>query len=278
LGFGRSPFFPDYLSFDPRGLLPVLNPLEWTLLEKVQRAGTFLVLTGLIYVFFIDRKNVNLYFNFDTSDVKPGASVALPYRSLVITANLLDEALLGLSAEPVVFGALAPQIRRLFDLPQVRMERRAIGASIAPSDWVRRVFGMATQALLYGVAVVATPIRRWYARSEEAMQRYAFLRDPVLRDEKVKASWLWGQVEPSLAEIESRHEGFPQIDKSLARETLVNTCLTMEERMREWIGAAGFNHSAYYTSDKIIDTIATFIADGAAPQSQDKSAAQEVVT
>lgn len=42
----------------------------------------------------------------------------LPLRTLVINAGILDEVFLGLSAEPLVYGGLQPQIHMLFESSQ----------------------------------------------------------------------------------------------------------------------------------------------------------------
>jgi len=60
-------------------------------------------------------QNTNVYFDegvLPKNDARNGSGrTTLPLDALVVTAGLLDEALLGMSAEPLVFAALVPQIR-----------------------------------------------------------------------------------------------------------------------------------------------------------------------
>jgi hypothetical protein len=61
------------------------------------------------------RRDTNVYFDMDSgyTAVVAGTTRA-PWRLSIIHAGLLDEALLALSAEPLVFAELAPRLKRPF--------------------------------------------------------------------------------------------------------------------------------------------------------------------
>jgi hypothetical protein len=98
---------------------PTLLPLNWSVWLLVPSAflgAAMGVAIGVIAASASKRTNRNLYFD--------GVSLASgffgrefhikPIEALVIAAELLDEVLLGFSSEPIVYGALLPQIREFF--------------------------------------------------------------------------------------------------------------------------------------------------------------------
>src|SRR5262245_19000359 len=68
------------------------------------------LLLGIIVRRQPNRGDVNVYFNIRTGG--RGSPGRLPWRLSVIQAGLLDEALLALSAEPLILAELAPRLRR----------------------------------------------------------------------------------------------------------------------------------------------------------------------
>jgi len=80
--------------------------------------------------------DTNVYFDQGIAVLRRiGMAVTANGRipSLVVSAGLLDEALLGLSAEPLVQGAFRPQLRRLLGLPHQAKSGKAGPAKIEPS-------------------------------------------------------------------------------------------------------------------------------------------------
>ncbi len=96
----------------------------------------------------------------------------------------------------------------------------------------------------------------------EGSKRYSFLWDRDKRERLKNNSWLWNEVEESLPGIERRYRSIPSIDRDAVKQRLLNTCLVLEERMREVVGAVELVHSAYYSNPIIIEGVAQFIATG----------------
>ena len=110
-------------------------------------------IVSLGYFFdFYGKLDRNIYFRKNVL-VPHKLQPVIPYRALVLHAGLFDEALFGLSTEPLVYGALAPQIHSLLRPPfEFQIERPPIGRTMSPSDLVRQVVGLAIKNVVAGSA------------------------------------------------------------------------------------------------------------------------------
>jgi hypothetical protein len=119
-------WFPSIPTLPPVIVNPVVWPW-WLQVFVCWLAATYFWLE----IKMLKPRNTNVYF--DEEKILPEASAdrgtMLPLRGLAITAGFLDEALLGLSTEPLVFAALVPQIRKLVFRPmQWKLSGKRIGA------------------------------------------------------------------------------------------------------------------------------------------------------
>jgi hypothetical protein len=85
------------------------NPLRWPFWWQFG-IGTAAIVYCIIILLDEARYNSNLYFAEHRDKRQP----PVPFPALVVSASFLDEALLGLSAEPLVVTELAPRIEDLF--------------------------------------------------------------------------------------------------------------------------------------------------------------------
>lgn len=107
---------------------PSWNPLEWPLWISIPLAVLVVMAGFVVTVTETVENDTDLYFDewahkelWETvvEPVEDGAYLTerpSPIESLVITSPHLDEAILGLGAEPLVFAALVPQVHGLLTL------------------------------------------------------------------------------------------------------------------------------------------------------------------
>jgi len=92
--------------------------------------------------------------------------------------------------------------------------------------------------------------------------RYSFLWDEVERRQRLESSWLREHLQAQTQTILARYRRIPNVDVAILEDTIVNTSLVLEERVKEVIGAVELTHSSYYTNETVIRGIARFIATG----------------
>jgi hypothetical protein len=102
--------------------------------------------------------------------------------------------------------------------------------------------------------------------SESTVIRYQFLWGDKEREERLKKSWLWTQLQPHLGEIYHRYRGLPAWEREKIEGQLQTTSLVLEERLRELVGVVSVMHTSYYTNPKVINGIADFISFGLSPE------------
>lgn len=183
-------FWGWILAFTPWVASPSWNPLEWPNWLMLSWLGmSIIALTG-------DwrqgrKRNTNMYFdshNFQQYLLElRAAPLALSQErkrnkidSLVVNAQYLDEALIGLSCEPLIYAALLPRVRSLlYARPAPIMsgysEDIGSGGGFSSLYWVPIKFtGRVLANLLYGILLPFwSPMRH-------------FVLEPVLREALVR--------------------------------------------------------------------------------------------
>jgi hypothetical protein len=96
--------------------------------------------------------------------------------------------------------------------------------------------------------------------TEDRRARYAFLWNNAEFEARLHRSWLWRQRSSWKDEIKSHYARFQVDDSSAFEERQAKTCLILEERLKELVGAVELFHGSYYTNHQIIAAIAKFIA------------------
>jgi hypothetical protein len=120
---------------------PTFNPLKWHLVVQIL-AGIYLLIFAIGFsedVLRPKRRSVNPYFDYREPHDKTLSSeeYVVPLKTLVVTGELLDEVILGFSAEPLVNGELRPQLKKLVSGKSIfERPRFTIGQAPDPSDWV----------------------------------------------------------------------------------------------------------------------------------------------
>jgi hypothetical protein len=135
------------------------NPLEWPLWLQVVVGVFAFWLTVAFFLEFLKaiHRAINLYFDEERLGRSPIDGDNVPFDTLVIHAEMLDEVVLGFSAEPLVYGALRPQMhavlygRALFNWP-----RFPSGFKAHAWDWISTYLGSILWAL---VALILMPFR-----------------------------------------------------------------------------------------------------------------------
>ena len=98
---------------EPHELL--LNPLNWSWSSWAALVAVILSIAWLAKPRF--PRDANVYFDEDTlyrlAPVYTSGAARPPLDALVVEAGVLDEALLALSSEPLVYGALVPRLKDL---------------------------------------------------------------------------------------------------------------------------------------------------------------------
>lgn len=174
------------LHFDPLSP-PSLNPLHWNSWLLTPTA----ILAGLAAINAAEsaaqesrRVNANLYFSWRPSpSVRPDPYVVsdgvrtapqvLPLTCLTVTAELLDEVLLGFSSEPIVFGVLAPKLSDLFR-PKflLRLPPVPLGYEPRIMERVGSRFSVFRQFIFSAVLWAAAPLLRlWRKRMTNNLLR-----------------------------------------------------------------------------------------------------------
>jgi hypothetical protein len=122
------------------------NPLDWSswFLVPASLLGSGAGIAAAMVAASTSRQtDRNLYFDGDSLSYG-GFDGAKPIETLVVTAEFLDEVLLGFSAEPIVYGALLPRIREFFD-PKIswRLPPTSLGheRGISEEIWRFIIFG-----------------------------------------------------------------------------------------------------------------------------------------
>lgn len=119
---------------------PTLLPWDWSL-WLLAPAALLNVLIGVAVgkeaASTSKRTDSNLYFNGKSLAHSRFGNSMKPIETLVVAAELLDEVLLGFSLEPIVYGALLPQVREFFS-PKIPWSLPPIPVGYAPgiSDWL----------------------------------------------------------------------------------------------------------------------------------------------
>jgi hypothetical protein len=106
------------------------------------------------------------------------------------------------------------------------------------------------------------------ARAEPSKARYAFLWDKDALASRIKESPLWKRVEPRLKDIETRYADVGESREDV-KERLALVSLTLEERLKEAVGAVDLAHSSYYSSPRMLEAISDFIAAGTVPSAEE---------
>ena len=310
------------------------NPLEWPTLLQI---GFIAFLIFVSATAASERLQVDTNVYFDEAGVlrwlrRSKGSQAAFLDALVINAGRLDEALVALSSEPIVYATLLPEVRNLF-FPRVRWNppTKPVGLQDSPIVWVERglqtlwlwtrnafyfltwvplwlmrrimiryltdmlvkivsasAFGLAPHEFSeahveirdrIGIRSVfredvrnvakqileepstTAPLRKGSDRkasisASRPEERYAFLWEEETLKRKSETSWLWKRVS---LELDGALRRYPPEDRKTLASELKCTCVAIEERIKEVIGAVELNHSTYYTNSKVIDAIAQFL-------------------
>jgi len=240
---------------------------------------------------------------------------------LTVTADLLDEVLLGFSSEPIVYGVLLPHLESIgkpnfsLELPPlatghrlgkieemgryIYVIRRFISSTVkslsAPvyRAWQRYLstrlmrlitstaFGLSLHEMRNAHISSSNRIHEpeifdeyiWdvtkhlvqdssYVTSEREA-RYSFLWNPEELAERTEKSKLWHRVRQRRGDID-RYYGSYAV-RSMDSDSLSKTCVILEERLKEAIGAIGLTQMAYHSDSYICERIADFIAYGLIP-------------
>lgn len=163
-------FIPPYIIFIiyaglvsivPSVNFPGFNPLDWPNWMLI-----LYILFGLA-AFFLGgmesgRRNVNIYFDEGDLGSRRGTTLALAGRGadpwtlrayarriplFTLSRGLLDEALLALSAEPIVYGQLAPRLREYL-APSPAVRRKKVEGSNPAAEESSRMVGFDDAAAL----------------------------------------------------------------------------------------------------------------------------------
>lgn len=104
-----------------------------------------------------------------------------------------------------------------------------------------------------------------HSRDEmEREDRYSFLWSEAELERRKLKSWLWTRVGQYKGEISNYYKGFESAP--LADDVLARSCVTLEERAKEAIGAVGLTHLAYHSDPLIVGAVADFLAKGVLPE------------
>src|SRR5262245_10307238 len=147
------------------------NPLSWP--DWVMWTGAFFLTVYAVGAWALaggwGLKNVNPYFDREKIGPLRGKAEgpsALPYRTLIVHAGLLDEVLLAFSAEPIVYGVFGPHVRALVK-PEIvfRMDAPTAGQSFTFRGAFIRVSG-ATARFARGILLWCLgPVRGLWERN-----------------------------------------------------------------------------------------------------------------
>ena len=107
--------------------------------------------------------------------------------------------------------------------------------------------------------------------------RYAFLWNSESLAIQLKESRLWKRMEPRLADIGKRYANATE-SMDAVKQRLALVSLTLEERLKEAMGAVDLAHSSYYSSDLMLDAIAKFIVSETLPGTEEKGGNAVAVT
>jgi hypothetical protein len=157
---------------------PNLNFLSWTPHSILYFSMAVLIIAVLAVRGRMKRlpRNIpNVYFDETTfnellMDSSQQQRITPPFKALVISMGLLDEALLGLSAEPIVYGLLAPRIRAMFE-PRQSISREPMGND---SDDLSAVMTGALQWMGRESWQKTAALRRWISWATSPLHRPAF--------------------------------------------------------------------------------------------------------
>jgi hypothetical protein len=185
---------------------PGWNPLEWS--SVVQLLLVFWLVGGVVgwlpRTTMGTRSDTNVYFkNYAPyagmhNQECVGHSVDPPLRALTVHAGPLDEALLALSSEPIVYGSLLPVIEhRVFAGPQRLHD--VVGTTSSPVEWTRSSLQIAQFGIRKFVHVATErplrPIRRLVMRRMTDMlcnivsSRAFGLYPEEFEHARIQASW-----------------------------------------------------------------------------------------
>jgi hypothetical protein len=132
---------------------PTLLPWDWSpwLLAPSAFLGLLIgVAIGRDAASTSKRTDGNLYFDGKSLTHGMFGSSIKPIETLVVAAELLDEVLLGFSSEPIVYGALLPQIRDFFS-PKISwsLPPTPLGYAAGISDQLWRL-------VIYALRIITT--------------------------------------------------------------------------------------------------------------------------
>jgi hypothetical protein len=150
---------------------PGVNPFEWPPLLQVVVGGFAFLFTWGFFLECLKRTHraINLYFDEERLGRSPIDGDNVPFDTLVIHAEMLDEVVLGFSAEPLVYGALRPQIhtvlygRALFNWP-----RFPSGYEAHAWDWISAYLGSMGSSRPHSYAIPAGCLDLGTVYSEKA--------------------------------------------------------------------------------------------------------------
>jgi hypothetical protein len=251
-----------------------------------------------------------------------------PIEGLAVSAGMLDEVLMSMSSEPLLFGVLSPVIADwLGAFPRIRLLQFSERVQSSAEKLFKNGLSVVVQFALYVPRLVIYFLRRWItqkvdnrmltllssagfgvpaiefegarihvvpfplnlpfiathpwdvsqnaakaqfvtaptASSQPDSARYAFMWDDRALAQQCAESQLWKRLQPRLPDIQRRYSDGVNDSPEKVKDRLARVALTLEERLKEAIGAVELAHSRYYSDPVMLDAVRDFIVLGKTP-------------